>query len=85
MKNAIDKPYSLKEISAIHNISIDTLKYRCVKRKLRPTVLNGTFKYNLSYNEMISILNNDSKVYLTPDIIYVHTTWLILESKINWK
>ena len=53
MKNAIDKPYSLKEISAIHNISIDTLKYRCVKRKLRPTVLNGTFKYNLSYNEMI--------------------------------
>lgn len=85
MKNATDKPYSLKEISAIHNIPIDTLKYRCVKRNLRPTVLNGVFKYNLNHTQMLSVLNNASSSDLIPDIIYVHTTWLVLESKINRK
>jgi hypothetical protein len=85
MKKAPEKPYTLKEVSAIHNIPIDTLKYRCVRRKLRPSVINGKYMYNLSYNEMISILNNDSKVYLIPEIIYVHTTWLVLESKMNKK
>jgi hypothetical protein len=85
MKNAPEKPYTLKEISAIHGIPVDILQYRCVKRKLRPTVMDGKFRYYLDHNQMLSVLDKSSRAELIPEVIYVHTTWLVLESKMNKK
>jgi len=84
MKNAPEKPYTLKEISAIHGIPIDILQYRCVKRKLRPTVMDGKFRYNLDHEQMLSVLDKSSRAELIPEVIYVTRTIETYESRLNY-
>jgi hypothetical protein len=47
--------------------------------------MDGKFLYYLDHNQMLSVLDKSSRAELIPEVIYVHTTWLVLESKMNKK
>ena len=79
------RPYTLKEVSAIYNISVTTLRYRCYAQKIKPTRLNRKYRFYLTSNQVFDVIEKPSNRQLTSEIIYVHTTWLVLESKMNKK
>jgi hypothetical protein len=51
---------------------------------LKPKVFNGKVQYFFNKFEQELILDADKKENALPQIIYVHTTWEIRESKLNF-
>jgi tRNA(His) 5'-end guanylyltransferase len=77
--------WSLKSISTAYGISQSNLRYRCQKLKIYPVTHNGNFEYRLNRIDIDRVLEYAKrKDDSLPEIIYVHTTWTILESKLNF-
>jgi hypothetical protein len=77
--------YNLKEVSKVYGISKENLRYRCQKLKIYPITHNGNFEYRLNRIDIDRVLDYAKRKEDTiPEIIYVHTTWTILESKLNF-
>ena len=85
MKAPINQLYSTKQISQIYDIPIQTLRKRCLSRGFKPTLQNGTYQYHLTNKQAQALLEYDRDTTKIPNVIYVHTTWLVLESKMNKK
>ena len=77
--------WSLKDISKAYGMSKENIRYRCQKLKIYPMTHDGSFEYRLNRNNIDKILDYARRKEDTiPEIIYVHTTWIILESKLNF-
>lgn len=70
----------------------EAIKYRAnslgIPYRQRETItkINGKNFVNFErffYKDEVERISNYKEPYFLPDIIYVHTTWVILESKIN--
>tara|TARA_R110000868_G_scaffold176174_2_gene413620 strand:- start:307 stop:576 length:270 start_codon:yes stop_codon:yes gene_type:complete len=77
--------WSLKDISKAYGMSKENLRYRCQNLKIYPIAYNGGFEYRLNKIDIDRVLEYAKRKEDTiPEIIYVHTTWTILESKLNF-
>ena len=78
--------WSLKDISKAYTISESSLRYRCQKVDIYPISYNGNFEYRLNKNDVDVVMEFSKRKDNTfPEIIYVHTTWIVLESKLNFE
>jgi hypothetical protein len=85
MKITEENTKSLLDISLAYNMSLSNLRFRCRKLGIKPTVFNGAYTYRLKEKEVNSVVELfKRKEDLLPQIIYVHTTWEIRESKLNF-
>lgn len=76
--------YTLEEVSKAHNISVEALRKRCKKLKLKPILYKKRYRYVLTSIDIDMLFKKkiDLKAK-TPEVIYVNTVWFIYESKIN--
>jgi hypothetical protein len=78
--------WSLKDLSKAYGMTVEGLRYRCQRLKIRPVIYNKNFEYRLNKIEIDRVLEfAKRKDDILPEIIYVHTTWLVLESKLNFE
>ena len=79
----IEPTFSVEDISNAYNIPKSTIRHKCQSLGFRPITFNGNSEYRLYKNEveMLSAYKIRKEI---PEIIYVHTTWIILESKLNF-
>ena len=84
MKVDINKKYTLKQISDIYDISIDTLRYRCMKLELTPIIHNGKYQFGIESKDVFKILERPNKTAKVPDIIYVTRSTETYPSKLNY-
>lgn len=75
--------YTVKEISKAYKISIELIRLRARDLGFSPITYKGKGQYLFNKNEVNSILNYSTKAVKLPEIIYIHTTWEIRESKLN--
>lgn len=80
-----EKKTTLKELSVLFNLPVSTLRKRCIKKQIKPIRNVGYYKYLLTQLEVDKITQKELHQFNFGEIIYVHTTWLILESKMNRK
>jgi hypothetical protein len=77
--------WSLKDIAKAYGISESNLRYRCQKLNIYPITYSGNFEYRLCKDEVDIVMEfSKRKNDNIPEIIYIHTTWTILESKLNF-
>ena len=77
--------WSLKDIAKAYNMSESNLRYRCRKVHINPVNHEGKFEYRLNAIDIDRIMSYERKNLDLPQIIYIQTTWYILESKMNFE
>ena len=76
-----ERLYTVREIAEIYNSSRKVIATRAKRLGFRKKVSNGSLKYLLSaeqVNEIFRIPN------VSENVIYCHTIWEILPSKLNF-
>lgn len=77
--------WELKHVSKAYGMSERNLRYRCRKLGIYPKNVDGKFMYKLNSLDIDRVLEMVKRKEDTlPEVIYVHTTWHILESKLNY-
>ncbi len=78
--------WSLKDLSRAYGMTVEGFRYRCQRLKIRPIIYNNNFEYRLNKIEIDRVLEFAKRKDDTlPEVIYVHTTWLVLQSKLNFE
>lgn len=75
--------FTVEQISSAFQISKQTIRNRCVLLGINPILHNGNYQYVLTKNEVSDVVDFHKRVDI-PNVIYVHTTWEIRESKLNF-
>jgi hypothetical protein len=75
---------TVKQLSEAKGIGQRAIQIRARMLGLKPKVFNGKVQYFFNKFEQELILDADKKENALPQIIYVHTTWEIRESKLNF-
>lgn len=82
------KLYKTKEVADVIEVNRKTITDLCKRKKLNKTKNIYQFPLDVWHSVLqkkyLKKLNKLENNFL-PEIIYVHTTWIILESKINHK
>ena len=76
--------YTSEEVAKAYNFSVTTIRRRARLIGIKPMIFNQINQYLFSENEVLDIVNFERKTPKIPSIIYVHTTWEIRESKLNF-
>jgi len=77
--------WSIKDIAKAYGMSVEILRVRCRQLGIRPITHNGNYVYRLNQIDIDRVTELiKRKEDLLPQIIYVHTTWEIRESKLNF-
>lgn len=80
--------YTTRQISMIINVSVNTIAKRIQKLGIGPSSKNGS-NYLYTETDLVNISNFRFRKIINPEldigkVIYVHTTYHIYESKINF-
>jgi hypothetical protein len=73
--------FTIDEICKLYQVSPSNIRYLCKKNKFEKKVFNGQRKYLLSQQQIDTILRIPS---VSDSVIYCHTVWEILPSKLNF-
>ena len=83
MKRLSKDFWSTEDVSILYDIALSTVLYRCKVLDLKKTLLHKRIRYLLTSSEVNDIVSYNS-IENTKEIIYSHTTYWIIESKMNY-
>jgi len=75
--------YSVKEVAQMKGKNVRTITDRVRQRMIEPIKKQGSSGYYFTQEQIDEMFRPKLNV-ATGEIIYIHTTWIILESKINF-
>ena len=74
---------SVYDVASMLVMSVSTVRLRCRQLGMKPKFNNGKYEYLLNCID-VDLIRNFKRKDVVPEIIYIHTTWHILQSRLNF-